>query len=76
MALPYWLAGSIPETQTHTADANWFSKLKVDAKIGQRVTRLDDQAKKLTLSDESQIEFDELLIATGSRPFGAYPFQR
>ncbi|MDG2381689.1 MAG: FAD-dependent oxidoreductase [Pirellulaceae bacterium] len=68
MALPYWLAGSIPETQTHTADANWFSKLKVDAKIGQRVTRLDDQAKKLTLSDESQIEFDELLIATGSRP--------
>ncbi|MCP4193905.1 MAG: NAD(P)/FAD-dependent oxidoreductase [Planctomycetaceae bacterium] len=68
MALPYWLAGSIPETQTHTADAECFSKLNVDAKIGQRVTTLDENAKKLTLSDQSQIDFDELLIATGSRP--------
>ena len=68
MALPYWLAGSIPKEQTFTADADWFAKLKVDAKIGLRAKQLDEQAKQLTLSDDRHISFDELMIATGSRP--------
>jgi NAD(P)H-nitrite reductase large subunit len=68
MALPYWLAGKVPREQTHTADAASFEKLGVDAKIGVRVNSIDPQAKSLSLSDDGTLEFDNLLIGTGSRP--------
>ena len=68
MALPYWLSGDIPRGHTLTADEAYFKKLKVDACIGQRVTKIDPKANTLTLADSSTVEFDNLLIATGSVP--------
>ncbi len=68
MALPYWVAGQIPREQSYTGDADSFSQLQVDAKIGSTVSQLDAANKSLTLEDGSQVNFDELLIATGSRP--------
>jgi NAD(P)H-nitrite reductase large subunit len=66
MALPYWLAGSIPEAHTHTGDAAYFTRLKVTTRFGVRVAAVDPQRKAVTLSDGGKLEFDNLLIATGS----------
>jgi len=66
MALPYWLAGKIPEAQTHTGDAAYFKRLKVATRFGVRVAAVDPQGKTLTLSDGNKLNFDNLLIATGS----------
>jgi NAD(P)H-nitrite reductase large subunit len=68
MALPYWLAGSIPETHTHTGDAAYFTRLNVATRFGARVAAIDPQGRTVTLSDGSALAFDTLLIATGSSP--------
>ena len=68
MALPYWLCGNIPAEHTHTADDAYYKKLNVDARIGLRVDRVDSSSKKLQLSDGSSLDFDNLLISTGSSP--------
>jgi NAD(P)H-nitrite reductase large subunit len=71
MALPYWLAGSIPEAHTHTGDAAYFKRLKVTTRFGVRVAAIDPRAKTVTLGDGSKLDFDNLLIATGSSPLRA-----
>jgi len=68
MALPYWLAGTIPEAQTHTGDAACFTRLDVKTRFGVRVASVDPQGRTLTLSDGGRLDFDDLLIATGSSP--------
>ena len=73
MALPYWLAGNIPEEHTHTGDADYFQRLSVDARIGSRVSRVDPAGNTVQLADGDTLPFDNLLIATGSSPL-APPF--
>src|SRR5438552_1418921 len=68
MVLPYYLAARIPETQIYTADNAFYDALKVDRRIGIRVTRIDPQAKSVSLQDGQELSFDNLLIATGSSP--------
>jgi NAD(P)H-nitrite reductase large subunit len=68
MAIPYWIAGSIPREQTQTGDADYFRNLKVDTKFGQRVLRVDPSSKTVMFSNGQSMSFDNLLIATGSRP--------
>jgi NAD(P)H-nitrite reductase large subunit len=66
MALPYFIAGEIPENHLLTGDADYFQRLKVQPLLNKRVTALDSSGRKLTLADRSVVEFDDLLIATGS----------
>ena len=54
MALPYWLAGNIPEAHTHTGDAAYFTRLKVTTRFGVRVAAVDPQGKTVTLADGEQ----------------------
>jgi NAD(P)H-nitrite reductase large subunit len=68
MALPYWLAGNIPEAQTHTGDAAYFKRLDVATRFGVRAAAVDPQRRTVTLTDGSTLAFDNLLIATGSSP--------
>ncbi len=66
MVLPYYLANQIPLKQVFTADAAYYDRLKVDRLIGRRATRVDPQAKQVTLADGTTLGFDDLLIATGA----------
>jgi NAD(P)H-nitrite reductase large subunit len=68
MVLPYYLARQIPQQQVFTADEAYYDTLNVERVIGQRVTRIDPQAKQATLQDGRALAFDDLLIATGSSP--------
>jgi NAD(P)H-nitrite reductase large subunit len=68
MALPYWLAGNIPRGQVMTGDDDYFKRLGVDARLSARVKSIDPKANRLSLVDGASIEFDDLLIATGSSP--------
>jgi len=68
MALPYWLAGAIPREHTYTADDAHFNSLNVEARIGNRVAKVDPSNNAVTLDDGSSLDFDNLLIATGSSP--------
>ncbi len=66
MALPYFIAKEIPENHLLIGDTDYFQRLRVEPLLGKRVTALDCQGHKVTLDDQSTVEFDNLLIATGS----------
>ena len=68
MALPYYLVKQIGEEGTFLRkSAQHFSDLKINVRQD-RVERIDRAGKTLHLNDGSQVAYDKLLIATGSRP--------
>lgn len=68
MALPYWLSGQIRREQTHSGDDAYFKSHGVETRIGSRVTGIDPTAKSVVLGDGLSLDYDDLLIATGSSP--------
>jgi NAD(P)H-nitrite reductase large subunit len=70
MAIPYLLMGNIEEPGTYLRkDPNHFEKLKIGQVFG-RASSIDTKAKKLFLvgQERKPVNFDKLLIATGSVP--------
>ena len=68
MALPYLLHGNISEHGTHLRkQADHFSRLNIE-QIAGRVKQIDSARSRVVLEDGSKLEFDRLLIATGSVP--------
>jgi NAD(P)H-nitrite reductase large subunit len=69
MAIPYFLIDKVPESGTHLRKTEGhFDKLGITVRRGERATKLDPQAKLVTLSSGATQAYDKLLIATGSRP--------
>jgi len=66
MVLPYYLHGSISETHCYTARPSRVMALGVEPFFGRQAVKLDTQANVLTLDDETEITYDDILIATGS----------
>lgn len=71
MVLPYYLASSIGESQVYTATPSRLAELKVETRIGQRAERIDPVRSTLLLAGGGEIDYDSLLIATGSSPVRA-----
>ena len=68
MAIPYLLIGHVNESGTHLRhDAQHFAKLRINLRQA-RCTSVNGAARSLTLADGSVLNFDTLLIATGSHP--------
>ncbi len=68
MALPYYIINKIDETGTYLRkDAAHFSNKDIDI-IRDRVNTIDAAGKKLELANQDSVDFDKLLIATGSHP--------
>jgi NAD(P)H-nitrite reductase large subunit len=66
MVLPYYLARDIAESHVFTANPSRLAQLKVTSHLGRRAARLDTKANTLTLDNDAVIDYDDLLIATGS----------
>ncbi len=66
MVLPYYLARDIAESHVFTASPTKLEALRVDARLGARAERIDTASSKLLLAGGEEIEYDNLLIATGS----------
>ncbi len=68
MALPYYIINKIDETGTYLRkDTGHFSNKDIDI-IRDRVNTVDAAGKKLELANQDTVDFDKLLIATGSHP--------
>lgn len=67
-AIPHLLAAQINEAGTHLRkDRGHFARLCIDQKNG-RAVHLSGRTRTVKMNDGSVIEFDKLLIATGSSP--------
>ncbi|WP_291993393.1 FAD-dependent oxidoreductase [Candidatus Accumulibacter sp. ACC003] len=68
MAIPYLLTGKIGEAGTYLRkDADHFARLRISL-LEARVSALDSAQHTLTLADGRVLAWDQLLLATGSRP--------
>lgn len=68
MAIPYMLIGNIDERGTYLRkSAKHFADLRIE-QIHARAVTLDGKGKTVQLSNDEVLHFDQLLIATGSRP--------
>jgi NAD(P)H-nitrite reductase large subunit len=66
MVLPYYLDRSIAESHVYTATAAVLAGWGVKAHLGRRAARLDPAVRICTLDDDTAVEYDDCLIATGS----------
>ena len=71
MVLPYYLARDISEAHVFTATPSRLAQLKVTPHLGRRATSLDTNARQLTLDNGVALEYDDLLVATGSSAVSA-----
>lgn len=71
MVLPYYLGRNISESHVFTLTPQRLAQLQVTPQVGRRAIRLDTDARRLTLDDGTVLEYDDLLIATGSSPVSA-----
>lgn len=67
MVLPYFVQGKISQTALETGDEAWFEELGVTTHFGRSLSAVDPTSRRITLDDGSSLEFDRLLLATGSR---------
>jgi len=67
MVLPYYLGETIAESHVFTATPASLAAWKVKTMIGRKAARLDARNHTLALDDEAKVEYDDCLIATGSR---------
>lgn len=68
MAIPYLLMGDIQEAGTYLRkDANHFRNLKIEL-VAARADKVDTSNKKVFLNNGKTVNYDKLLIASGSRP--------
>jgi assimilatory nitrate reductase electron transfer subunit len=59
------VAGNLPVSGVLLHDDRWADRNRIDLRTGVSVTSIDEW---LTLSDESIVDFDLLVLATGSNP--------
>ncbi len=68
MALPYYLTGMIDESGTYLRKSEVHYRAHGLVVVRAKAEAIDVRSRRVRLDDRSQIEFDKLLIATGSAP--------
>lgn len=67
--ISYWLKGAVTEDNMRYRDPDFYEKNDVDTLFGTRVTKIDPQKKTVTIENGNEINYDKLMVATGSKPF-------
>ncbi len=67
VALSHYIGGEIPFKALRMREGNYYERMGVEAILGKEAVSLDPTRKHLSLEDGSTVEYDNLLIATGSK---------
>jgi ferredoxin-nitrate reductase len=63
------LAGTVAEQELALQHPDWFGSRGVTLRLGVAVRHVDTGARTVELADGELLAYDELVLATGSRPF-------
>lgn len=62
-----YLSGALEQERLFLKKPEFYSEKNIELMLGRRVTRIDREAKAVTLDDGQQLSYSKLLIATGGR---------
>ena len=68
MLTPYYISGKIPYDAMFLCDTSFYHQKNIKTKLGNAAVKLDPTARKVYLRNGSTVDYDNLLIATGSHP--------
>ncbi|MCI4645788.1 MAG: FAD-dependent oxidoreductase [Hyphomonadaceae bacterium] len=63
-----FLKGEMPEERLYFKPAAWYQDNGVELMLGVSATRIDRSARQVHLSHDAVLDYDALILATGSRP--------
>jgi len=63
------LGGALAPAAVLLHDTDWADRHHVDLRTGAAVAGVDRAARRVTLTDGSTVDYDTLVLATGSRPW-------
>lgn len=67
--ISYWLAGQISDEKINYRPTDFYKQNNCELLLGECVVSIDPTSRKVILASGKKIDFDHLLISTGSRPF-------
>lgn len=63
-----YLAGELGLDRLQLRQSSYFDEQRVELRLGRRATAIDRDAKRVELDDGTLLNYDHLVIATGSHP--------
>jgi NAD(P)H-nitrite reductase large subunit len=66
--ISYYLAGDVKEETLAYRTETFYRENNVELLLNKKAARVDSKKNRVVLEDKSQVNYDSLLIATGSRP--------
>ena len=67
--ISYYLEGKTDAARMAYRDEGFYDRMGCRMRYGRRVTRIDQENKRVELDDGSTLPYDALCLATGSSPF-------
>lgn len=67
--ISYWLEGKVNDKNIMYRPADFYEQNGVTPVLGRKVTKIDSTNKTVVLEDGLSIQYDKLMVATGSKPF-------
>jgi NAD(P)H-nitrite reductase large subunit len=66
--ISYLLAGELPEERIYYRPPEFYERNRIEALLGRRAIRVEPQANRVILDNDEELEYDNLLLATGASP--------
>lgn len=66
--ISYYLEGRVDESRMGYRDPGFYDRHQVELKLGVRAVRLSCSSQRVLLDNGEELEYERLLLATGSRP--------
>ncbi|HEY74846.1 MAG TPA: NAD(P)/FAD-dependent oxidoreductase [Thermoflexia bacterium] len=67
--LPSFVAGEIDQERLYARPLSWYEERDIEVHLASPAKQLFPDQKRLLLADGTEVGYDRLLLATGSRPF-------
>lgn len=67
--ISYWLKGKVTDEKMYYRNSDFYDKNSCSVMLGKKVEKIDPDQKKVYINDGSSVEYDKLMVATGSSPF-------
>jgi len=64
--ISHYIAGEVAPDEMSYRPADFYKRLKIDARLGVRAESIDFDARVVKLADGKTVHYDKLLLATGS----------